>query len=113
MRPAFASLLRNFIKFRAVVESKPVVGSSKKISDGLIKSSTPTDVRFFSPPERPRIKLFPTKVSDAFLSPNESIILYTKASFYSLVLKGNLISVIKRKVSLGVKVGNIRSSCMT
>ena len=37
----------------AVNESRPVVGSSKKIRVGFVISSTPTEVRFRSPPEIP------------------------------------------------------------
>jgi hypothetical protein len=33
--------------FKAVVESSPVVGSSRKMIEGLTRSSTPMDVRFF------------------------------------------------------------------
>jgi hypothetical protein len=60
VRPAFAILFRNLMTFKAVVESSPVVGSSRKIIDGLIRSSTPMDVRFFSPPDTPRIRALPT-----------------------------------------------------
>lgn len=37
----------------AVKESRPVVGSSKKIKVGSVISSTPMDVLFLSPPETP------------------------------------------------------------
>ena len=47
VRPAWANLFRNLIKFKAVVESKPVVGSSKKIKEGLMSNYTPTEVLFF------------------------------------------------------------------
>jgi hypothetical protein len=47
VRPASASLFRNFIRFRAVVESRPVVGSSRNIIEGFISNYTPTEVRFF------------------------------------------------------------------
>jgi len=39
----------------AVKESRPVVGSSKKINCGSVISSTPIDVLFLSPPETPLI----------------------------------------------------------
>jgi hypothetical protein len=48
---------------RAVVESSPVVGSSKKIIPGFVISSTPIDVRFLYPPEIPFMKAFPILVS--------------------------------------------------
>lgn len=57
--PDSANLFRKRTKLRAVVESRPVVGSSRKIKEGLISSSTPTDVLFLYPPESPRIRLFP------------------------------------------------------
>lgn len=37
----------------AVNESRPVVGSSRKIKLGSVISSTPIDVRLRSPPETP------------------------------------------------------------
>jgi hypothetical protein len=37
----------------AVNESRPVVGSSKKMSEGLEIISTPMEVLFLSPPETP------------------------------------------------------------
>ena len=37
----------------AVYESRPVVGSSKKIRLGFVISSTPIEVLFLSPPETP------------------------------------------------------------
>lgn len=40
----------------AVNESKPVVGSSKKIRLGSVINSTPIEVLFLSPPETPLIK---------------------------------------------------------
>jgi hypothetical protein len=55
-----ASLFKNFIRFREVVESKPVVGSSRKIIEGLINSYRPIEVLFFYPPETPLILVSPT-----------------------------------------------------
>ena len=45
--PVFASFFKNAIKCNDVVESSPVVGSSKKIIDGLISNSNLIDVLFF------------------------------------------------------------------
>jgi hypothetical protein len=59
VRPYLASLFKNLIKFKEVVESRPVVGSSKKIIEGLIKSYKPIEVLFFSPPETPLILVSP------------------------------------------------------
>lgn len=44
----------------AVLASRPVVGSSRKSTDGLMISSMPMLVRFLSPPEIPRISWVPT-----------------------------------------------------
>jgi len=45
----------------AVNESNPEVGSSKKITDGLVINSQPMFVRFLSPPEIPFRSLPPIK----------------------------------------------------
>ena len=57
--PFFASLFRKRTRFREVVESRPVVGSSKKMIEGLISSYSPIEVLFFSPPDTPRILVSP------------------------------------------------------
>jgi hypothetical protein len=51
--PNFAKSLRSWITLQAVAESKPVVGSSRKIRLGLVRSSTPIEALFLSPPETP------------------------------------------------------------
>ena len=38
----------------AVAESKPVVGSSRKIKLGYVSISTPIEVLFLSPPDNPK-----------------------------------------------------------
>ncbi len=43
----------NYIIWKAVNESKPEVGSSSRMQQGLVTSSNPIDVLFFSPPEIP------------------------------------------------------------
>jgi len=45
-----------------VNESSPEVGSSKNMTLGFVISSTPIAVLFFSPPERPLMKILPTTV---------------------------------------------------
>ena len=60
VRPVLASLFKKVIKFNAVVESSPVVGSSKNIIEGFVSSYKPIEVLFFYPPEIPRILLSPT-----------------------------------------------------
>lgn len=51
--PLKAKSLRISITDVAVNESRPVVGSSKKIRLGSVISSTPIEVLFLSPPETP------------------------------------------------------------
>lgn len=51
----------------------PVVGSSKKIKMGLVNNSTPIETRFFSPPEIPRMKIFPILVSAHSTKPRSLI----------------------------------------
>lgn len=52
--------LSSFISLEAVWVSKPVVGSSRNITDGSVISSMPMLVRFLSPPEIPRVISVPT-----------------------------------------------------
>jgi len=44
--PYLAKVFKNLIKLNEVVESNPVVGSSKKIIDGFTRSYNPIDVLF-------------------------------------------------------------------
>lgn len=102
-----ANLFRKLIKFKAVVESSPVVGSSKKIIDGFISNYNPIEVLFFYPPDTPLILLSPTYVSLHLVSPKNSITLFTITIFYSSLLWLNLMSAINLKASNGVNVGNM------
>ena len=53
----------------AVLESSPVVGSSRNKTLGEMISSMPMFVRFLSPPDTPRVKAVPTfKIVDHFIS---------------------------------------------
>jgi len=45
-----------------VYESRPVVGSSRKIKLGLVISSTPIEVLFLSPPDTPLTRGPPIQV---------------------------------------------------
>lgn len=56
-----------------MVESKPVVGSSKKIMPGFVISSTPIEVLFLYPPLIPLIKVLPTFTSAQLTKPNSLI----------------------------------------
>lgn len=54
--PLIANSFNVSITKVAVNESRPVVGSSKKIRVGSVMSSTPIEVLFLSPPETPLTK---------------------------------------------------------
>lgn len=95
--PAPASLFRNLMRLRDVVESSPVVGSSKKIMEGLMSSSKPIEVRFFSPPDTPRMRVSPIHVFLHFSNPRFLIVRFTLFSFSASVRSGSLRSVTNLK----------------
>lgn len=51
--PAWAMPLRTWTTLRAVKESRPDVGSSQNMREGLERTSEAKDKRFISPPEIP------------------------------------------------------------
>ncbi len=55
VRPNLPRSFNSWIRLAAVAESRPVVGSSRNIRLGLVRSSTPIEVLFRSPPEMPLI----------------------------------------------------------
>jgi len=91
--PCLASLFKNLIKLRDVVESRPVVGSSKKIIEGFISNSRPMEVLFLSPPDTPLILVSPIQVSLHFYRPRFLIIISTLLTFYYSERFGSLRSV--------------------
>ena len=60
VRPCLDILFRSKRTAFAVLESKPVVGSSRNKMDGSVISSIAILVRFLSPPDTPRINWVPT-----------------------------------------------------
>jgi hypothetical protein len=64
--PFKASFLNRRITFLALWLSKPEVGSSKMIKEGLPATSTAILNLFFYPPEIPLIRTPPTKLSAHF-----------------------------------------------
>ena len=98
--------------YKAVEESSPVVGSSKKIKLGFVRSSTPILALLRSPPDTPLIILFPILVLEHFPKPSPAISCSTLSRFsYSDMC--NLRLAENMNASLGVKVANNISSCMT
>ena len=63
VRPSSHCVFSNRTRLSAVKESRPLVGSSSSNTLGLVISSKPMEVRFFSPPESPFRNTLPTKVS--------------------------------------------------
>ena len=110
--PSLARFFKSKITCKAVVESNPVVGSSKKMIPGLVISSTPIDVLFLYPPLIPLMKVLPTFTSAQLTNPTSLIRSYTILCFYysvsfTLRLQANW------KHYLGVKVPKSASSCIT
>ena len=69
-----------YIIDRALVESRPVVGSSRNSKFGFYINSIPIFTLFFSPPEIPHTVTPPTRVSAQLYNPNISIKSYTRSS---------------------------------
>jgi len=106
LRPWRARFFKTSSTFKAVVESRPVVGSSRKSKLGLVISSTPIEVLFLSPPDKPLIKVFPTFVSAHFWRPS-SLIKLSTLCFFSSLLNFNLKFAVKLKTSIKNDISNI------
>lgn len=70
--PQAAMSLKTDTTVVAVNESKPVVGSSRKIKSGSVMISTPIDAHFLSPPDTPLTIGPPILVSAAFCNLSSS-----------------------------------------
>jgi len=64
--------------FAAFVESNPVVGSSRNIMPGDMRSSVAMETRRFSPPDRPRENWSPIKESASFSMPKSRMVWPTR-----------------------------------
>lgn len=96
VRPESARLLSREITYSAVDASSPVVGSSRNKRLGFVSNSTPIFVLFLSPPETPRMNIFPTKVSAHFNRPKSFNRVSTLAIFsYLLALSFKLAEKLK------------------
>mmetsp|Transcript_3124 Transcript_3124/g.9094 ORF Transcript_3124/g.9094 Transcript_3124/m.9094 type:complete len:114 (+) Transcript_3124:1349-1690(+) len=111
-QPFAAKSFNTFTTVHAAKESNPERGSSRKIMVGFEISSTATAVRFFSPPESPLTRALPTCVSAHFCkrsaSSNTSVCALA-SSFPALLRSTAAIS----RISRGVLIAGIASSCMT
>lgn len=80
--PFLASFLSNFTMDKALKESRPEVGSSRRINEGSVISSTPIETLFLSPPDKVLWKVPPIGVLATLLRP-KSFISYSTLSSYS------------------------------
>ena len=110
--PALASVFSKFIILRAVELSRPLVGSSRRISCGSVISSYPIQVLFLSPPEIDLSVNPPILVFWHDCSWSRSIICWDFSLIYS-VFRDVLSFAAKQKLSKGVRVSIKMSSYMT
>lgn len=110
--PFLAKSLRSSMTCRAVVESSPVVGSSKKMALGLVISYIPMEVLFLYPPETPFMKVFPILTSAQSVRPNYYNNYSTRSDFLKFDISKRK-SAANWKHYFGVKVPNKASSCIT
>ena len=110
--PRFAIEERSWITWRAVVESRPVVGSSKQIMFGFVMSQIPIDVRFRSPPETPLMNVLPILTLQQSLRPSYWMSSSTRSDFQNYVIS-SFKSAANWKHYFGVNVPNKASSCIT
>jgi hypothetical protein len=97
----------------AVMLSKPLVGSSRNITEGSWMMSTAMLTRRFSPPERPRFMSLPTMVSATWSMPSSRMVSCTMACFSAHVLSGMRNRAAYKSVSFTVSKGNNASDCIT
>ena len=98
----------------AAVESRPEVGSSRKMSDGSATTSSPMLTRLRWPPERPRRVASPTTEWRCCVSPRRSITVRTQPSSCARgTSRGSRIWAENRSSSSTVRAVSITSSCGT
>ena len=99
---------------KAVVLSRPEVGSSRKMSLGRLRSSMATHRRLRSPPEMPLRRVLPTMVLAQCPMPMRSVTCWTRRSrSASVVARGMRSWAAQLRVSSTVSSACSRSSCMT
>uniref|UniRef100_A0A0A9GCP5 Uncharacterized protein n=1 Tax=Arundo donax TaxID=35708 RepID=A0A0A9GCP5_ARUDO len=114
VRPSLASPRSVCVTKNAEALSRPLVGSSRKSSLGLISISRAMLTLLFSPPLIPLRCQFPTTVSAQSCSPISTIVPSTRACFSSLgILSGRRRRAEYEIVSLTVSVPIRLSSCVT
>mmetsp|Transcript_342 Transcript_342/g.983 ORF Transcript_342/g.983 Transcript_342/m.983 type:complete len:223 (-) Transcript_342:62-730(-) len=98
----------------AVVLSSPLVGSSSRSTDGLMRSSCPTETRLRSPPDTPRWKYPPMRVLRHLERPSAFKTVVTRSVCSAmLMVRGSRRRAAKYSVSHTVSASYSRSSCKT
>ena len=110
--PLLASVLSSFTNLRAVEESRPLVGSSRKSRDGFVISSNPIDVLLRSPPDSPLDMKPPSLWSQHFCKPSLQMMESTRAQI-CFSFRARRILQAKVNNSLGVRLMASTSSCCT
>mmetsp|Transcript_28218 Transcript_28218/g.61952 ORF Transcript_28218/g.61952 Transcript_28218/m.61952 type:complete len:204 (-) Transcript_28218:591-1202(-) len=114
VRPPEARERRVCSSLRAVVESRPLVGSSRNSTEGLMSSSWPMDTRLRSPPDTPRIMWLPMMVSLHLLRPRPCSTISTRDTLTSCDQeRGRRSTAAKYNVSNTVSSAKRRSSWLT
>mmetsp|Transcript_5117 Transcript_5117/g.15306 ORF Transcript_5117/g.15306 Transcript_5117/m.15306 type:complete len:121 (+) Transcript_5117:1429-1791(+) len=99
----------------AVFESRPDVGSSRRMTAGSMRSSLAMLTRFLSPPEIPFLNSpSPIIVLAVFVRFNFFSTSVTLASFsVRVIVSGSLTLAVKVRMSFTVRFEKKRSSCVT
>mmetsp|Transcript_1979 Transcript_1979/g.4533 ORF Transcript_1979/g.4533 Transcript_1979/m.4533 type:complete len:201 (+) Transcript_1979:1428-2030(+) len=114
IRPCRARLARVSTTLRAMLLSKPEVGSSKRITEGAVSSSIAIDSRLRSPPESPRFSESPTRVFRTSERPRSSSTCETRdRSSVSDIASDNRRRAAISSVSHTVRVATKQSSWRT
>mmetsp|Transcript_16060 Transcript_16060/g.60754 ORF Transcript_16060/g.60754 Transcript_16060/m.60754 type:complete len:413 (+) Transcript_16060:845-2083(+) len=104
-----ASRRKMVITLSAEAPSSPLVGSSRKMSEGSPRSSAATARRRFSPPLH-----LPTWVSTHLEMSSASTTLFTRSSSsWAPTRSGSFSRAVELRISLTVRVSNMATSCST
>eukprot|EP00962_Isochrysis_galbana_P039997 scaffold14458_cov107-Isochrysis_galbana.AAC.2 len=97
----------------AAAESRPDVGSSRKMTDGRLASAHASESRRFCPPDRPRKKMFPALVCWQLVRPVASSNSSMAASRSALPSDGRYRQMALRRWSRQVRKVHSVSCCVT
>ena len=112
----FACIAISFINFMILAEaaeSRPEVGSSRKMTDGRFASAIASDRRRFCPPDSPRKNMLPALVCWQLIRPVESSRSSIAVSRSLAESEGRYRSMAMRRCSRHVRKVQRRSCCVT